>query len=83
MQNKRFDGNGSGGGTVVRESLAPGWVIYRSGDATFEQDKLLKAIFQNLQNDLAEHPNVHARFIVPVQKNGDTVAVVMGYDQDA
>jgi hypothetical protein len=29
-------------------------VIYRSGDATFEQDKLLKAIFQNLQHDLEE-----------------------------
>jgi hypothetical protein len=82
MQHKRFGGNGSGGGTVVREPLASGWVVYRSGDATFDQDKLIKAIFQTIQKDLVENPNVRARFIVPIQKNGDTVSVVMGYDQD-
>lgn len=82
MHNKRSGGNGSGGGTIVREPLAFGWVIYRSGDATFDQDSFIKGIFQTIQKDLAENPNVRARFIVPIQKNGDTVSVVMGYDQD-
>jgi hypothetical protein len=56
-------------------------VLYRSGDTTFKQDKFLKAIFQTLQRARKEHPNVNAWFVVPVQKNGDTVAIVLGCDQ--
>jgi hypothetical protein len=75
-------GNGSGKGTIVRESLAPGWVIYRSGEKWPDLDTLLKGIFQNINADLAEHPEIVPLAIIPIVRDGNTVAMCMGYGKD-
>ncbi len=79
MRHKRFDANGSGAGSVEREPIAPGCVIYCSGGGAFDHMALVHAIFKNIQHDLEEHPEVKPLFMVPIQKDGDTVAVVMTY----
>jgi hypothetical protein len=79
MKRMEFGGNGSGKGIVVRDPIAPGWVIYRAGDPPPPLDDLPLALITLLQKDLAGHTNVRMHSLVPVVRDGNTVALFMGY----
>ena len=52
------------------------------GDQYPDLDDLLRGIFQNINADLAEHPEIVPLAIVPVVRDGNTVAMCMGYGRD-
>jgi hypothetical protein len=79
MKRMEFGGNGSGKGVMVREPIAPGWVIYRAGDPPPPLGELALALISTLQKDLAGHANVRMHSLVPIVRDGNTVALCMGY----
>ena len=72
-------GNGSGKTVVVREPIAPGWVIYKAGDPPPPLDQLPLALINNLQKDLDGNANVRFLALVPIVSDGNTVALCMQY----
>jgi hypothetical protein len=79
MKRMEFGGNGSGKSQVVREPITAGWVIYKAGQPPPPVDELPLLLIQTLQSDLAQHANVRMHSLVPLVRDGNTVALCMGY----
>jgi hypothetical protein len=80
MQHKRsFGGNGSGKGLAHRTPLRPGWVIYHAGSPPPPESELPLLLNEMLQKDLLANPSVEPRLILPLVREGNTVAIHLWY----
>ena len=80
MQHKRsFGGNGSGKGLAHRTPLKPGWVIYHAGDPPPPESELPLLLNDMLQKDLLDNPSVEPRLILPLVREGNTIAIHLWY----
>ena len=64
---------------IVRDDMG-GWVrvFLGRGEPTGEVAKFLS---HSLANWMREHPHLRVRFVVPINRNGDTVELHAWYDQ--
>jgi hypothetical protein len=73
MQNAPF-GNGTGKGFVRRTPMAADWVLYHAIDPPPPEKEL-----PLLQQDLAENPTIKVVAILPIVREGNTIAIHMWY----
>jgi hypothetical protein len=84
MHHKRdFGGNGSGKGLAHRTPLRLGWVIYHAGDPAPPESEGPLLLNEMLQKDLLENPSIEPRLILPLVREGNTIAIHLWYTDQA
>lgn len=76
----RQGGNGHSKSQAHRSPLRPGWVMYHAGDPPPPDHALPQVLSDMLQKDLLENPSVVIEHILPITKEGNTVAIHLWYN---
>ena len=75
----RIFGNGSGKGVAHRSQVRPGYVIYHAGDPAPAPEDLPVLFNKMVLDDLGELPQIRVQAVLPIVREGNTIAIHLWY----